>query len=88
MKAIKLLVICLVCMIGLASCDQNKIITADQLPAPAQTYIQKNYPGVGVTYAKQDKELFSTKYDVRLDNGMEIEFDGDGMPKDIDMDMD
>ena len=67
MKAIKLLVICLVCMIGLASCDQNKII---------------------VTYAKQDKELFSTKYDVRLDNGMEIEFDGDGMPKDIDMDMD
>ena len=52
MKAIKLLVICLVCMIGLASCDQNKIITADQLPAPAKTYIQKNYPGVGVTYAK------------------------------------
>ena len=67
MKAIKLIVISLVCMFAFASCDQDKIIT-------------------GITYAKQDKELFSTKYNVRLDNGLEIEFDGDGVPVDIDTD--
>ncbi len=65
MKAIKLIVISLVCMFAFASCDQDKIITADQLPAAAQ---------------------FSTKYNVRLDNGLEIEFDGDGVPVDIDTD--
>ncbi|MBR6138226.1 MAG: PepSY-like domain-containing protein [Prevotella sp.] len=86
MKAIKLIVISLVCMFAFASCDQDKIITADQLPAAAQSYVQKTYPGVGITYAKQDKELFSTKYNVRLDNGLEIEFDGDGVPVDIDTD--
>jgi len=87
MKSFKLIVLCLVCMVAFASCDRSKIITADQLPAPAQAYIQKTHPGIGVTYVKQEKEIFSTKYDVRLDNGLEIEFDGDGMPRDIDMDV-
>ena len=86
MKVLRRVAVCLVCMVSLAACDQNRIITADQLPAPAQTYIKKTYPGVGVAYVKQDKEFFSTKYEVRLDNGMEIEFDVDGMPRDIDMD--
>lgn len=86
MKTIKLIVTCLVCMIAFASCDQEKIITAEQLPATAQSYVQKNYPGIGITYAKQDKELFSTKYNVRLNNGLELEFDGDGLLVDIDTD--
>ena len=86
MKAIKSIITCLVCMIAFASCDQEKIITAEQLPATAQSYVQKNYPGIGITYAKQDKELFSTKYNVRLNNGLELEFDGDGLLVDIDTD--
>lgn len=88
MKVLRRVAVCLVCVISLAACEQNRIITADQLPAPARTYIQKTYPGVDVSYVKLDKEIFSTKYDVRLDNGMKIEFDGDGTPRDIDMDMD
>lgn len=86
MKAIKSIITCFVCMIAFASCDQEKIINANQLPAAAQSYVQKTYPNIGITYVKQDKELFSTKYNVRLDNGLEIEFDGDGVPVDIDTD--
>ena len=55
MKAIKLIVISLVCMFAFASCDQDKIITADQLPAAAQSYVQKTYPGVGITYESRIK---------------------------------
>ena len=81
-------IVCLVGVISLAACDSDIIITAEQLPAPAKTFIQKSYPGAHVAYAKQDKDLFRTKYDVCLDNGMKIEFDGNGFPRDIDMDLD
>jgi hypothetical protein len=36
--------------------------------------------------AKKDWEWFSTEYKVNLDNGMEIKFDSDGLPLDVDMD--
>ena len=37
------------------------------------------------TDVKKDSEFFSTKYEVRLDDGTEIEFNKDGEPVDIDM---
>lgn len=88
MKVFIRAIVCLVGVISLAACDSDRIITAEQLPASAKTFIQKSYPGVSVAFAKQDKDLFRTKYDVCLDNGMEIEFDGNGFPRDIDMDLD
>lgn len=88
MKVFIRAIVCLVGVISLAACDSDIIITAEQLPAPAKTFIQKSYPGAHVAYAKQDKDLFRTKYDVCLDNGMKIEFDGNGFPRDIDMDLD
>ena len=88
MKVLIRAIVCLVGVISLAACDSDRIITAEQLPAPAKTFIQKSYPGVSVAFAKQDKDLFRTKYDVCLDNGMEIEFDGNGFPRDMDMDLD
>ena len=86
MKHVKLLM-CLMAMMLLAiSCDDDKIIPAEQLPAAAKTYLQQNQPGANILFVKKDRELFSTKYKVQLDNRMEIEFDGDGMPIDMDMD--
>lgn len=86
MGKLKLFIVLMVSLFVFVACDDDKIITSDQLPAAAKTYIQKSYPGVGVTYAKKNSELFKTKYEVRLDNGLEIEFDGDGAPTDIDAD--
>ncbi len=71
----------------LSACTDEKLITDKELPAAAQQYIEATYPGVGVTYAKKDKEwLFFTEYKVRLNNGLEIDFDGDGNPVDMDAD--
>ena len=39
-----------------------------------------------IIFAKKDWEWFSTEYKVHLDNGMEVKFDGDGLPLDVDMD--
>ena len=86
MKKLKLLAVSLMCLMALAACDSEKIITAAELPDAAQSYIQQNYPDVTFTYVKKDVELFKTRYKVRLDNGLEIEFDKDGIPVDIDVD--
>lgn len=86
MRQIRLLMHVAVCLLAFASCDKTTILTVDQLPVPAQEYIKKSYPGIGISYVKQEKEVFKTRYDVRLNNGLEIEFDGDGAPLDIDAD--
>jgi hypothetical protein len=86
MKHVKLLMCLMVMMLLAVSCDDDKIIPAEQLPAAAKTYLQQNQPGTNILFVKKDRELFSTKYKVQLDNRMEIEFDGDGMPIDMDMD--
>lgn len=85
MRKLKLILI-LIAGVMIASCsDNDKIITEEQLPASARTYIQKTYPGATIIFVKEDSELFSTKYKVQLSNRVEIEFDSDGAPVDIEM---
>lgn len=85
MKHVKFLVVLVSMMFFMAGCEDDKIVTADQLPAAAKAYIQTNQPGASIVFIKKDKEMFSTKYQVQLDNHVEIEFDGDGQVIDMDM---
>ena len=85
MKQIKILMMAALMGMIMTACDDDKVITADQLPAPAKTYIEKTYPTASIVFAKEDNELFSKKYKVQLDNRVEIEFDSDGAVTDIDM---
>lgn len=86
MKKVKLFLMTLVGVALLTACEKEKIITVEQLPVAAMTYVQKNYPDATVVYIKEETELFKTKYKVLLDNGLEIDFDKDGVPYDIDTD--
>ena len=84
MKRIKYSLMALVCMaLSLQSCSDDQIIQAEQLPEAAKSYVKKTYPNAHILYAKKDADLFKTKYEVGLDNGLEIEFDADGIPRDI-----
>ena len=56
----------------------DRIIPEAQLPASAKTFIQKTFPGQTVSYAKIDKDFGKTTYEVRLNNGVELEFDKNG----------
>ena len=60
------------------------IITADKLPATAQTFIKEYFPGSDISYAKKDKELTKTTYEVVLQDGTEIDFDSKGQWDKID----
>jgi hypothetical protein len=68
------------------SCDSEKAIPVEQLPAPAKTFIEKTYPGSDIVLVKKETEWFVTEYKAYLDSGMEVKFDSDGLPLDIDMD--
>ena len=50
----------------------------NELPATAQEFIKTHFPGVKMSYATKDAELTSTDYEVRLENGAKIEFNGKG----------
>ena len=68
---------------GIVSC-KDVIITADKLPATAQTFINEYFPDSSVSYAKKDKELTKTTYEVVLQDGSEIEFDSKGQWNKVD----
>ena len=72
-------------MMAMVSCD-DKVVTIDQLPAPAQSYLTENYPDQKVLIIKKDIEGLSTRFEVTLESGMKVEFDGDGSLQDVDMD--
>ena len=63
---------------------QDVIITADKLPAAAQTFIKEYFPGSDISYVKKDKELTKTTYEVVLQDGTEIDFDSKGQWDKID----
>lgn len=86
MKNLKYLLMGLVSMVLMVSCDYEKAIPESELPTSAQTFIKKTYPMNTIVVTKKDVEWFTTKYKVNLDNGMEIEFDSDGLPLDVDVD--
>lgn len=60
-----------------ASC-KDIIISAQQLPAASQKFIQEFFPGAVIALAKEDRELKKTTYEVLLQDGTEIEFNGKG----------
>ena len=88
MKEMKKIMIVLAMVLSLTlftSCEKDGPIDVGQLPEAARVYLQKNYPEKTIVFAKKDVELFTTKYEVALDDGMKIEFGSDGLPVDVDM---
>lgn len=57
---------------------------ATQLPAPARTFIDRHFPGQGISYIMIDKEMTNTEYEVVLTNHQEITFNKNGEWKEID----
>lgn len=67
--------VALMCMIMSAtSFASDRVITANQLPATAQTFINQTFPGATIMYA----EIDDGKYEVHLNDGTEINFDRKG----------
>ena len=80
MKKTTLFLAALFCMMmqSVSTFAGDKLITPEQLPPAAMAFIQENFPGVGITFAKKDFDNGRRQYDVHLNNGVELDFDKKG----------
>ena len=62
----------------LAARADERPIGFNELPSSAQEFIKTHFAGVKMSYATKDAELTSTDYEVRLEDGAKIEFNGNG----------
>lgn len=75
MNKIFVLTVALFCLV-VASKAQERIITESQLPIEIQNYLKQYFPKNKVLRAEEDKEYFSTSYEIKLQNGIELDFEG------------
>lgn len=83
MKKWLFLVVC-ACVVSFAKADNDKVITFEQLPAAARTFIQRHFPSEKVAFVKAERDWLDTSYDVHFINGSELEFDKSGEWKELD----
>ena len=62
----------------LSGCSDKPVLPTE-LPVPITTFIQQNFPGQTISFAKKDLEITGWQYDVVLADGTQIDFDTDEM---------
>lgn len=55
-----------------------------KLPKQATEFIGRHFAAAPITHATVDREILDTEYDVYLDNGDKLKFDGRGQWKELD----
>ncbi len=85
MRKILFLMAMLVCSLQLAMAGDVVTRDMNKLPAAAREMIGKHFPQIKVAYIKIEKDLFqTTSYDVKLADGIELEFNSKGEWLEID----
>ncbi|MNK54572.1 hypothetical protein D3C87_735590 [compost metagenome] len=77
-------ILAVVLSVNLSANAQDKVVPATELPAAAHTFIKQHFKDQTIDVVRKDKGLISTDYDVRLSNGIELEFDDKGNWEEVD----
>ena len=83
-KAFTLASVVFVGAVTLLQAANDRIIQFAQLPNSAKVVVNKFFKGKQVSYSKEDREIISTNYELRLADGTEIDFDSKGNWTDVD----
>lgn len=86
MKTIKIFMLVLIACASVftAKADDDRPITVDQLPAASREFINTYFKDVQVSYATVDEGYFGKTYEVNFMGGANVEFDNEGMWKEVD----
>ena len=81
-----LLILVAIFLVGVlaAAADNDKLINKSQLPIAAQQFIDANFAGVELLYAKEECNILFNSYEVRLANGVKLEFSRKGDWEEVD----
>lgn len=88
MKKLKNLSVAMLMVAVLASCDKDdneEIIKTEDLPATGQTFLKDHFGAQKITSVEKENEgAEGIEYEARLDNGVIVKFDKDGVWKEAD----
>lgn len=83
-KLTKLILFTVLLGFGIVTYAQETVITQSELPKTAQTFLGKNFSGQNVIQVVKDKGMISTDYEIMMEDGTKIEFDGEGNWQEVD----
>ena len=66
------------------SADNDRPISVSELPEKAQQFIRQHFPNEKVSFAKMERELFDTTYEVIFTSSSKVEFLKNGDWKEVD----
>ena len=64
--------------ISAAAYADERPIDISQLPKNAQEFVLKHFKGIPVLYANMDRDMLDTDYELRLEDGTAVDFNGRG----------
>lgn len=62
----------------------DKVISKNQLPAQAQSFLNENFADAKISYAKLETDFLERSYEVVLADGTKLEFTNKGSWKEVD----
>ena len=62
----------------------DKVISKNQLPAQAQSFLNENFANVKISYAKLETDFLVSSYEVMLADGTKLEFSNKGNWEEVD----
>ena len=66
------------------SADNDRPISVSELPEKAQQFIRQHFPNAKVSFAKMERDLFDTTYEVIFTSSSKVEFLKNGDWKEVD----
>ena len=84
MKKIFLAIACVFALVTTACADNCKLISRDQLPEKAQTFLSTYFPDSKISLIRKETDVLELSYDVIFTNGSKVEFDRKGNWTEVD----
>ena len=69
--------------LGVACASSDRPIAVENLPQQAQQFIKRYFSNVGVTFAKEDRDMLSREYEVLFADGSTVDFTANGEWKSV-----
>lgn len=87
MKVTKFLIGAFALIFSLSVQAQTQLIGLDQTPAQIQDYVRQHFPQQQIIKLEKEVDLSGVEYEVKLDNRVKLEFDGQFGIKEIESKM-
>lgn len=83
-NALKIGMISALFSVGIIVQAQEITIKQSELPNTSQEFIAKHFSGKKISQVQKDKGITKTEFELRMEDGTKIEFDGEGNWKEVD----